>query len=241
MIKIVPAIDIIDAHCVRLSKGDYNSKKEYGASPVDMALRFQDCGVERIHLVDLDGAKASSPRNLKTLEAIAGKVSIELEWGGGIADPAAIRDVFNAGATHAIVGSVAALKPELFQSWLLAYGSRMTLGADVKEGKVAVKGWLESTDLGIDELVEKFRPQGLSECICTEISRDGMLQGPAKELYTALQDKFSDVSFTVSGGISCMDDIRQLNDLNLRKVIVGKAIYENRISLKEIEQWSQNA
>ena len=241
MIKIVPAIDLIDGRCVRLTKGDYVTKKVYDGSPADVARSYADCGVERIHLVDLDGAKTGSPKNLRTLEAIASAVSCELEWGGGLADDEALQGAFSAGATHAVIGSVAARKPELFGSWLSKYGARMILGADVREGRVAVAAWQDSIALGVEDLVSRFLPFGLQECIVTEISRDGMLQGPASALYVRLQRQFPQLSFTVSGGISGMNDIRALNALKLRKVIVGKALYENRITLEDIRSWSQSA
>ena len=241
MIRIIPAIDLIDGRCVRLTRGDYLQKKVYDGSPADVARSYADCGVERIHLVDLDGAKTGSPKNLRTLEAIASAVSCELEWGGGLADDEALQGAFSAGATHAVIGSVAARKPELFGSWLSKYGARMILGADVRDGRIAISGWLDSSPLGVEDLVTRFLPLGLQECIVTEISRDGMLQGPAAALYVRLQRDFPTLSFTVSGGISGMDDIRMLDALKLKKVIVGKAIYENRISLKDITSWSQSA
>ncbi len=241
MIRIIPAIDLIDGRCVRLTRGDYFQKKVYDGSPVDAARSFADCGVERIHLVDLDGAKAGEPKNLATLEAIARSVSCEIEWGGGLSDDAALDAAFSAGATHAIIGSVAALHPERLEGWLKQYGDRMILGADVRDGRIAVAGWQDSVALGIEDVVSRFRPFGLRECIVTEISRDGMLQGPASSLYVQLQRDFPEVSFTVSGGISCMADIRMLDALHLRKVIVGKAIYENHITLKDIALWSQSA
>ena len=187
MIKIVPAIDLIGGRCVRLTQGDYGQKKVYELSPADVALSYADAGVERIHLVDLDGAKAGAPCNLATLEAIAGAVSCQLEWGGGIGTTEALESVFSAGATHAIAGSVAALKPELFEQWLKLYGARIILGADVRDGHIAVKGWLEQAPFTIDQLVERFLPRGLRECIVTDISRDGLLQGPSTGLYTRLQ------------------------------------------------------
>ena len=241
MVKIIPAIDLIEGRCVRLTKGDYITKKVYDGSPVDVARSYADCGVERIHLVDLDGAKKGSPQNLATLEAIASAMSCELEWGGGIAGDDALKSVFDAGASHAIVGSVAALHPECFEAWLSRYGARMILGADVREGRVAVAAWQDSIPLGVEDLVSRFLPFGLQECIVTEISRDGMLQGPATALYLRLQRDFPDLSFTVSGGISDMADIRALDALKLRKVIVGKALYENRITLEDIKSWSQSA
>ena len=241
MIKIVPAIDLIDGRCVRLTRGDYGQQKTYDGSPVDVARSYADAGVERIHLVDLSGAKAGAPCNLGTLEAIAGAVSCELEWGGGIGTTEALKSVFDAGATHAIAGSVAALKPELFEQWLDLYGARMILGADVRDGRVAVKGWLEEAPLTIDQLVERFLPRGLRECIVTDIARDGMLQGPSIGLYTRIQTAWPGVVFTVSGGVSSLEDLRALDALGLKKAIVGKAIYENRITLKDIMLWSQNA
>ena len=241
MIEIIPAIDLIDGRCVRLTRGDYGQKKVYDGAPVDMALRYADAGVSRIHLVDLDGAKAGSPCNLRTLEAVASAVPCELEWGGGISSPEALESVFNAGATHAIIGSIAALQPERFEEWLSRFGARLILGADVRDGLVAVKGWTSLSQLGVEDLVQRFLPLGLKECIVTDISRDGMLGGPSSALYQRLQEAFPALSFTVSGGISSMDDIRALDAMGLKKVIVGKAIYEERITLKDIALWSQNA
>ena len=240
-IEIIPAIDLIDGRCVRLSQGDYDRKKVYDASPLDMAKRYADCGVKRLHVVDLDGAKASKPMNLKVLEDVSRVAGLEIEWGGGIKSDEALKDIFNAGAAYAVVGSVASRQPELFQSWLEQYGgNRMVLGADVSNGKIAVNGWLETDEIGIEDLTERFLPYGLERCIVTEISRDGMLQGPATELYIALQNSFPDINFTVSGGVSSTDDIIKLDEAGLKSVIVGKAIYENRISLKFIEEWLRN-
>ena len=236
MIELIPAIDIIGGRCVRLSQGDYERQTTYDAEPADMVKRFADCGVKRVHVVDLDGAKAAQPENLPTLEKMAGVDGISIEWGGGLKTETAVRQVFDAGAAYAIVGSVAAKQPDLFTTWLNAFGAeRMVLGADVREGKVSVSGWQEDLNLGIEALIDTFQPHGLRQVICTDISRDGMLQGPSFDLYTQLQAAYPDIDFTVSGGISSMDDIRRLDSLNLRKVIIGKAIYEGRISLKEIE------
>ena len=241
MIQIIPAIDLIEGRCVRLTQGDYGQKKVYDGAPAELARQYADAGVRRIHLVDLDGAKAGEPRNLKVLESIASAVDCELEWGGGIANTEALKSVFEAGATHAIAGSVAALKPQLFEEWLGLYGAAMILGADVRDGRIAVKGWLEEVPFSIEDLVQRFLPLGLKECIVTDISRDGMLQGPSSALYQRLQSAFPELSFTVSGGISSMEDIRALDAMGLKKVIVGKAIYEERITLKDISLWSQNA
>ncbi|MBQ5909958.1 MAG: 1-(5-phosphoribosyl)-5-[Bacteroidaceae bacterium] len=238
MIELIPAIDIIGGRCVRLSQGDYERQTTYDAEPADMVKRFADCGVKRVHVVDLDGAKAAQPENLPTLEKMAGIDGVNIEWGGGLKTETAVRQVFDAGAAYAIVGSVAAKQPDLFTTWLNAFGAeRMVLGADVREGKVSVSGWQEDLNLGIEALIDTFQPHGLRQVICTDISRDGMLQGPSFDLYTQLQTAYPDIDFTVSGGISSMDDIRRLDSLNLRKVIIGKAIYEGRISLKEIETY----
>ena len=235
MINIIPAIDLIDGKCVRLTKGDYNQKKEYSASPLDMALRYQDIGISRLHLVDLDGAKSSSPKNLHVLEEIAIRTALDIEWGGGIKSDQALYDAYNAGADHLIIGSVAATQPERFAQWLDFYGGeRLILGADVSKGRVAINGWMEQSKLTIEELIDRFRPHGLREVICTDITKDGMLQGPSFELYARLQAAYPEQDIIVSGGISCMDNIRRLDEMELRHVIVGKAIYEGRIGLEEI-------
>ena len=241
-IEIIPAIDIIDGKCVRLSQGDYNRQTIYDASPLDMARQFADIGVRRLHVVDLDGAKASSPVNLPVLEKLAGIDGLEIEWGGGIKSDRALADIFSAGARYAVVGSVAARQPELFAGWLDEFGpDRMVLGADISNGKIATHGWLETDDKSVEDIVDLFLPNGLSQAIVTEISRDGMLSGPATSLYVSLQDKYPDVIFTVSGGIGSEQDVIDLDRAGLRRVIIGKAIYENKIPLKFIQEWLQNA
>lgn len=232
---ILPAIDLIGGRCVRLSQGDYEQKKQYDASPLEMVEAYARHGLHRIHVVDLDGAKASHPENLDVLRQIASVPGVEIEWGGGIKSTEALEQVFEAGARYAVVGSVAARQPELFETWLQEFGpERMVLGADVKGGRVSVNGWQEEVNLSIDQLIDRFLPLGLNQVICTEISRDGMLQGPATNLYVRLQEKYPMVDITVSGGISSCADIDELRQLGLRKVIVGKAIYEGRIKLEEL-------
>uniref|UniRef100_UPI004025CB51 HisA/HisF-related TIM barrel protein n=1 Tax=Alloprevotella sp. TaxID=1872471 RepID=UPI004025CB51 len=192
-------------------------------------------GLQRILVVDLDGDKASHRENLDVLRQIASVPGVEIEWGGGIKSTEALEQVFEAGARYAVVGSVAARQPELFETWLQEFGpERMVLGADVKGGRVSVNGWQEEVNLSIDQLIDRFLPLGLNQVICTEISRDGMLQGPATNLYVGLQEKYPMVDITVSGGISSCADIDELRQLGLRKVIVGKAIYEGRIKLEEL-------
>ena len=232
MIEIIPAIDIIEDKCTRLSQGDYATQKNYGGDPAEWARAFAGCGIRRLHLVDLEGAKASNPQNLRTLEKIAGLGLLKLEWGGGIKDDDALASVWNAGADWAIIGSIAAKEPGRMQGWLQTYGSRIILGADIRNGKVAVSGWLEDSGIGLDSLIESFK--GLEQAIVTDISRDGMLQGPAFDLYKGLQTRFPALKTIVSGGVSSMDDIRRADSMGLPGIIVGKAIYENRITLNDI-------
>ena len=242
MIELIPAIDLIGGKCVRLSKGDFESKKEYDEDPAEVAARFADCGIRRIHLVDLEGAKQAAPANLSVLERIRSRVDVELEWGGGIATLADLVTVFDAGATQAVVGTVAAVKPDLFLEWLDRFGpDRIVLGADIRNGRIAVRGWLSDVPLRIEDLLDQFGPAGLSQVVCTDISRDGMLQGPATRLYVDLQKNYPDITFSVSGGIASMDDVRALDALGLRRVIVGKALYEGKITLDEVKKWSQSA
>ena len=240
MIEIIPAIDIIGGRCTRLSQGDYATQKDYGGDPAEWARAYADCGVRRLHLVDLEGAKASAPRNLRTLEEIASLDLLTLEWGGGIKDDAALASVWNAGADEAIIGSIAAREPEKMLRWLEAYGGKIILGADARDGKVAVSGWLEDSGIGLQEIIGRFLPAGLQRAIVTDISRDGMLQGPSFDLYQGLQAQFPDLKVIVSGGVSSMEDIRRADELGLTGVIVGKAIYENRITLNELATCLQN-
>ena len=239
---IIPAIDLIDGRCVRLTQGDYDQKKEYSADPLDMAKQYEDCGVSRLHIVDLDGAKAKQPCNLRTLEKIASGTSLDIEWGGGIKDSVSLRSALDAGAGRIICGSVAVDNREEFLSWLSEFGSsKIILGADVRNGKVATHGWLKDSGLTLADLMDWYVPAGLTQMICTDISKDGMLQGPDFEFYVDLKRAFPTVDVTLSGGISCMADIEKATQLGLHSVIVGKAIYEGRISLKEIESWLLNA
>ena len=235
---IIPAIDLMDGKCVRLTQGDYGQKKEYSADPLDMARQYEDCGIRRLHVVDLDGAKAKKPCNLAVLERIAAGTSLDVEWGGGIKDAGSLKSALDAGAGRIICGSIAVDDRTEFTSWLSEFGSsRIILGADVREGKVATHGWLRDSGLSLEELMGWYVPCGLSQMICTDISRDGMLQGPDFGFYDALKQAWPSVDVTLSGGVSCMDDLYEASRLGLHSVIVGKAIYEGRISLKDIESW----
>lgn len=241
MIEIIPAIDLIDGRCVRLTQGDYAIKKVYEQEPLDMAKMYADCGVRRLHVVDLDGAKAKEPCNLRVLERLATHTSLDIEWGGGIKSEDALRMAIDAGADRVICGSVAVDNRELFASWLQQFGSgRVILGADVRDGKVATHGWLKESQVGVEELVEDFLSSGLTQLICTDISKDGMLMGPNFDLYVTLQQRFPTVDVTLSGGISSFADVERADKLGIRAAIIGKAIYEGRITLKDLERWSQN-
>lgn len=242
MIDIIPAIDLIDGHCVRLTQGDYSKTKVYEENPVDMALRYADCGVRRLHVVDLDGAKAKAPCNLHLLERMATATTLDIEWGGGIKNTDALRLAIDAGASRVICGSVAVDNPALFAEWLHSFTpKRIILGADVRNGKVATHGWLRESSISVYELTDEFLPHGLSQLICTDIAKDGMLQGPDFSFYTELQQHYPSVNITLSGGVSSMNDIEKAHSLGIRAIIIGKAIYEGKITLKELEQWLQNA
>jgi len=242
MIEMIPATDLIGGRCVRLTQGDYTSRKTYYSDPLEAALRFEETGIRRLHMVDLDGAKAAEPQNLAVLERIAAKTSLEVQYGGGIKSRAALRSVFDAGARRAVCGSVAVREPELFARWIAEFGpERLILGADVRDGVVAIQGWTERSERTAPELIETFLPAGLRQVVCTDISRDGMLCGPAVALYADLQRRFPQVEITVSGGVSSPDDIARLEREGLRSVIVGKALYEGRITLEKPGPCSPNA
>lgn len=233
MMKIFPAIDLIDGRPVRLSQGDYGRATAYGDDPLEVACRFADAGIGQLHLVDLDGAKAAAPRNLAVLERIAARLPrVRVEWGGGIKSADALRAAFDAGAAQVVCGSVAVTAPEEFSAWLDRYGDRIVLGADVKDGRVATHGWLRSAECTAGELIGRF--PALRRVVCTDIARDGMLCSPSVNFYTALQERFPDVEITVSGGVGSADDLRRLEAAGLRSAIVGKAYYEGRVTLEEL-------
>lgn len=233
--EIIPAIDIIDGKCVRLTQGDYSQKKIYNEHPLEVAMAFEDAGLRRLHLVDLDGAKAGAVKNWKVLETLAGKTGMVIDFGGGIKTAADVDIVFNSGAALATVGSIAVKNGPLFVSWLEAYGSeRFLLGADVKNEKIAVGGWLETTDRWVYDFIREYMEKGVQQLFCTDVSKDGLLQGPAIDLYKNIVDKFPRLHFIASGGVSGMEDVRQLEEAGCKGVIIGKAIYEGRIKLSEL-------
>ncbi len=231
-IKIIPAIDIIGGKCVRLTKGDYAQEKVYDSSPLDMARRFEDCGISSLHLVDLDGAKASSPVNLDTLEKIKTSTSLKVEFGGGVKSTEALNSVIDSGADWVITGSVAVTAPQLLEEWTVLFPGKIVLGVDLKDGHVATRGWLDKSTHSYSDVITRF--PAVRRIIVTEISRDGTLQGVDLCFYEKVQAEYPDKEITVSGGIASASDILSLEDAGLKSVIVGKAIYEGRISLKWI-------
>lgn len=239
---IIPAIDIIGGKTVRLTKGNYDRITTYDADPCDMVKRYIDYGLTRIHAVDLDGARASSPVNLNILEKLASINGAYIEWGGGLKSTESARQAINSGASFLCAGSLAVWNESIFSEWLQLFGhERIILGADVRNGKISVNGWTEDTHLTIDNLFDKFLPYGLSQAVVTDISRDGMLEGINIKFYTDLQSTYPDIDITVSGGIASVNDIQICADNSLRRVIVGKAIYENRISLKDLQDINKHS
>ena len=238
MIELIPAIDIIDGKCVRLSQGDYNQVKEYSASPADVAKEMEDHGITRLHVVDLDGAKSKHVVNWRTLEQIANATQLVIDFGGGVKTDDDLRIVFDCGAQMVTGGSIAVKEPDTFKRWLLKYGpEKIILGADVKDGKVAVSGWLEGSDNELMTFLEHHTKQGVQKVICTEISKDGMLQGPAVSLYKDIRAQYPDLDLIASGGVSSMADIEALAEAKVPGVIFGKALYEGRITFTEIEKF----
>ncbi len=240
MILIIPAIDLIDGKCVRLTQGDYSQKKTYNENPLEVAQMFEDAGIKRLHLVDLDGAKQKKIINAKVLETIASKTNLHIDFGGGVQSDADIQLAFDCGAKQITGGSIAVKNPDLFQNWLQKYGSEsIILGSDARNEKIAVSGWEEETSVSVYDFVGEWIQKGIRYTISTDVAKDGLLQGPSFELYQNLQSQFADLQVIASGGVSEMNDIIRLNELNIFGVIVGKAIYENRISLKEISNFIQ--
>lgn len=240
MIEIIPAIDLIDGKCVRLSQGDYNAKKVYNEDPLEVAKMFEDAGIKRLHLVDLDGAKTKHIVNQAVLEKIATNTSLIIDFGGGIQSDSDLEIAFDSGASMITGGSIAIKNPQLFKGWLEKYGSeKIILGADCKNHKIAVSGWQESTSIDIIPFIEEYRKEGITKVVCTDISKDGMLQGPSTDLYKDILSVFPDLYLIASGGVSCFQDIIDLEKAGLPAVILGKAIYENKVTLKELSEYSK--
>lgn len=240
--RIIPAIDIIDGKCVRLSKGDYNTKKIYNENPLEVAKEFEAHGIEYLHLVDLDGAKSKHIVNHKILEQIASKTNLKIDFGGGLKSDEDLRIAFESGANQITGGSIAVKDREIFSSWLEKFGAnKIILGADAKDEKVAVSGWLEESKEELVPFIQAYQKQGVSYVICTDISKDGMLEGPSFDLYSKiLQSSEKGLKLIASGGISTYDELPKLAEIGCEGTIIGKAIYENRISMKQLEEFILN-
>lgn len=237
MIQLIPAIDIIDGHCVRLTKGDYSTKKIYNTDPVAVAREMESYGFQRLHVVDLDGAKAHHIVNHEVLKRITAETHLEVDFGGGIKTDEDLQKAFDCGASFVTIGSIAVTQPDLFMSWLEKYGSeKIILGADVRKGRISINGWKEESSQELLPFLEKYIRAGVKNVLCTEISHDGMLQGPAIELYQKIMDSFPNINLIASGGVGNIDDIRNLNAAGIPSVVFGKAIYEGRIDLKQLAQ-----
>lgn len=238
---IIPAIDIIEGNCVRLEQGDYSKITLYSKDPLDIAKQFEDAGLKRLHLVDLDGAKAGSVKNWKVLETIAGKRNLVIDFGGGIKTEKDVHIVFDSGAALATIGSIATENDTEFLNWIQKFGvDKFFLGADVKNEKIAIHGWQKITDVNIYDFIKKYLDKKITQIFCTDVNKDGKLQGPSLDLYKKILERFPNLYFVASGGISSLKDLEELNNIGCSAAIVGKAIYENKISLKELELFNSN-
>ena len=242
MIELIPAIDIINGQCVRLTKGDYDQKTVYRDSPTEVAKEFEQLGFKRLHVVDLDGAKSKHIVNVGVLRSLATETSLVIDFGGGIKTDKDIETAFESGAAMMTVGSIAVTHPDLFIAWLDKYGAnRMILGADVRNGKVSINGWKEDSDEDLLPFLKKYINAGVRNVLCTEISKDGTLQGPAIDLYKRVMDVYPDLHLIASGGVSSIDDIRALDAAGIPAVVFGKAIYEGKIDLRELNSELSNS
>ena len=236
--RIIPAIDLIDGKCVRLSKGDYNTQKTYSENPLEVAKAFEAHGIKYLHLVDLDGAKSRHIVNHKVLDTIASKTSLKIDFGGGLKSNADLKIAFESGAHQITGGSIAVKKPKTFEQWITTYGSdKIILGADVQGDRIATDGWLETSDHRLVNFVKDFYAKGIQYVICTDISKDGMLQGPSFDVYQNLLQEQPNIKLIASGGISAFEELLKLEAMGCEGTIIGKAIYENKIALKELENF----
>lgn len=239
--KIIPAIDIIDGKCVRLSKGDYDTKKIYNENPIEVAKEFESFGIQYLHLVDLDGAKSKHIVNQKVLETIAKETTLEIDFGGGLKTMEDIEIAFNSGAKQITIGSIAVQDPDFCFDLIEKYGpEKIILGADCENRKIKTSGWLEKSQLDVIDFILKYKNKGIKNVICTDISKDGMLQGASDELYREIVEKTA-VQLIASGGISCIEDVGQMKNIGCSGTIIGKAIYEGRISLQQLQNFIENA
>ncbi len=238
MIELIPAIDIIDGKCVRLSQGDYNTRKVYNENPVEVAKEFEANGIRRLHVVDLDGAKSSHVVNYRVLDMIASRTSLIIDFGGGIKTDEDLLIAFENGAQMVTLGSIAVKEPDLFKKWLQQYGSgKIILGADVKDNHISINGWKEESQQELIPFLTDYTNEGVRKVLCTDISRDGMLQGPSIELYKQMMKEFPEMHLIASGGVSCLQDIIDLDEARIPAVVFGKALYEGRITLKDLNRF----
>ncbi len=236
---IIPAIDIIEGKCVRLTQGDYAQKKIYNENPLEIAKQFEDAGLQRLHLVDLDGAKAGRIINYKVLETLSSKTNLHIDFGGGLKSDDDLKVAFECGAQQVTGGTIAVKNRETFLNWVNTFGAeKIILGADVKDEKIAVGGWIETSDIWLKDFLQDYVNQGIKYCICTDISKDGLLRGSSNELYERLLNDFKDLQLIASGGVTDMSDLEKLKEIGCFGAIIGKAIYEGRISLKDLEKFS---
>ena len=237
--QIIPAIDIIEGKCVRLTEGDYAQKKIYNEDPLEVAKAFEGIGLMRLHLVDLDGAKAGQVVNWKVLEKIANNTQLKIDFGGGIKTEAILKTVLDTGATYATIGSLAVKNELLFQEWIARFGANtFMLGADVFEEKIAIGGWMEKTEISVFDFMKSYIDKGVKQIFCTDIKKDGKLQGPSIELYQKIIEKFPALHLIASGGVSSLDDLIELEEIGCAAAIVGKAIYENKITISELASFN---
>lgn len=235
---IIPAIDIIDGKCVRLTKGDYEQKKIYNEDPLEVALQFESAGIQRLHLVDLDGAKAGEVKNWKVLEKIAGKTRLKIDFSGGISTYKNAEITFNSGAAFAAVGSIAVKDEFTFTGWLLAFGpEKFIIGADTKEGNVVIRGWTESTSLTVFDLINKYKNKGVKQFFCTDVEKDGLLEGTSMDLYKKILNQHPSIDLIASGGITEITELDELRLVGCDGAIIGKALYENRIRLTDLKRF----
>ncbi|MFY8003406.1 MAG: 1-(5-phosphoribosyl)-5-[(5-phosphoribosylamino)methylideneamino]imidazole-4-carboxamide isomerase [Chitinophagaceae bacterium] len=235
---IIPAIDIIDGKCVRLTEGNYAEKTVYNNQPLEVAKMFEDAGLKRLHLVDLDGAKAGKVVNWAVLETIAAKTSLIIDFGGGIKQEKDVEIVWNSGATYATIGSLAVKNEVLFSDWIQKFGAnKFMLGADVKNQLIAINGWLDTTDIDVFSFIQQYTNKGIKQLFCTDVSKDGKLQGPSTDLYKTIIEQFPQLFFIASGGVANINDVHALAEIGCKGAIIGKAIYEGKISLKELQDF----
>lgn len=238
MIQIIPSIAILEGNVIRLQQGDFEREKVYDESPVDLAKSFEDHGIEVVHLVDLDGARRGSPKNYHILEAIAGHTNLKVDFTGGIHTDGDISKAYEYGASYITAASIAVTNTKQFASWIISYGrEKITLGADVRDRKISIRGWVRDTDIDLFDHIDYFYSRGLKYVKTTDISKEGVMEGPAFELYSDIIDTFPDICVLASGGVRNVEDIERLNEMGVFAVIVGKALYEGKIQLKEIEKF----